>query len=229
MKRYIKWLLVVVAVLVPVVAVAWGVAVYFSAEHQERNVRGTVIYAGEFNVDIDSLRRAVEDATCPISADEMPGPISGPRFGADSSVEELVLARTRERERERLKTQACGRWREYRIEQASHGMLVEICNRSLYQVDWMEWVVRGYWRGRSSAYDALADLNPAPIDPTLDPMEMVQALRIREFTRGLTTQVRSDKILTRDECYTVTRRGTFTAYDSLEVVITGVRLSGAPW
>ena len=60
MRPYIKWLLVVIAVLLPLVIVARRAVVYFSEENQQRHVSGTVVHHGVFDIDIDSLRKALE-------------------------------------------------------------------------------------------------------------------------------------------------------------------------
>lgn len=97
---------------------------------------------------------------------------------------------------------------------------VEICNKSLYQVDYTKWQVYGHLRGRSTRYNLLVEIRG------LDAKEKRE--RFRRVIEG-SLAFRSDSILARGECYTHRRAGSFTTYDSLEVVTTDVRFSGAPW
>ena len=90
-------------------------------------------------------------------------------------------------------------------------VVVEICNNSRYQLDWVSWNVWGYIRGHSSAHSIILRRES---NSSSQPTEM--------WTR--------DRIISAGECVMLREHGNLlTSYDSNAIEIVRIRLTETPW
>lgn len=88
------------------------------------------------------------------------------------------------------------------------GLDVEICNHSRFRLDYAQWRVNGYSKGRSSAHNIKTEQEAASSGWLFSDDHFIQA----------------------GECRVTSSHGYYRGYlDSLKVVFMDIRLNGAPW